>query len=173
MNADLESLYFVFTFILILLLGFSVFIVYWLRNRMIIGQPVTNLDYATTFQTSRECSEYSIVDIDWPVSISAGTRVISGVIDNITISNAFVVCQHPLPINSALRLDIHVPNGQMVHTKGQVLWSNAAISNKDTKKRGVGIRFLQLPERDRQVLRSFASDIDNNLYGYKARSQKG
>lgn len=84
MNADVESSYFVINFILIILLGFSVFTIYCLRKRLIIGRPVTDHDSATTFQTSRECSEYSIVDIDWPVSISAGTRVISGVIDNIT-----------------------------------------------------------------------------------------
>ena len=165
MKTDAGSLYFVFSFLLIILLGCLVIVVYRLRNRLIIDRSVTNRDLSTAFQSSRECSEYSIAGIDWPVSISAGSRVISGVIDNITISNAFVVCQHPLPINSVLQLDIHVPNGQMIHTKGQVLWSNAAISHKNTKKRGMGIRFLQLPERDRQVLRSFASDIDNNLYG--------
>ena len=165
MKTDAGSLCFVFSLLLIALLGLSVLVVYRLRYRLIIDRPPADPDYAATFQTFGECSDFSIVDIDWPVTISAGTRFISGVIDSITISNAFVVCQQPLPINSALHLDIHVPNGQMIHTKGQVLWSNAAVSHTDIKKRGMGIRFLQLPEKDRQVLRAFASDINNHLVG--------
>lgn len=171
MKTDVQSSYIVFSFFLIILCGVSVLIVSRLRSRLIDNRSLRNLDCLSAFPNAGEGGEFRLVHIHWPVSIRTDSRVLSGAMDNITFSNAFVACQDPLPINSTLRLDIQVPDGQIIRAKGQVIWSNAAISREDIQKRGMGIRFLKLRDRDREVLRSFASDTEGPSDGQDGKNR--
>jgi len=71
---------------------------------------------------------------------------------DISLGGAFVVCTEPLALNDKLKISIRIPNQEPLSLNAEVVWSNRNMPAERVVNRGMGIRFIENTEKDRQRL---------------------
>lgn len=71
---------------------------------------------------------------------------------DISLGGAFVVCSEPLALNAKFKISIRIPNQEPLRLNAEVVWSNRNMSADRVVNRGMGIRFIENTEKDRQRL---------------------
>ena len=107
---------------------------------------------------TEECAK---VDVRWPVFIETDDRSIDGVTLNLSTNGAFIKCANPLRLNEVFVMFIDTPNSERrLKASVEVVWSNIYGPDDHISPRGMGVRFLEISRKDRQVI---AEQILQNL----------
>lgn len=76
---------------------------------------------------------------------------------NISPQGAFIFCERPLPPEEKIRVLIMFPNSRYLEIPSEVTWSYPYGSDKDAIPSGMGVRFLEISEADREFISSLSS----------------
>ena len=71
---------------------------------------------------------------------------------DISLGGAFVVCPEPLALNDKFKISIRIPDREPLALNAEVVWSNRNMPGDKVVNRGMGIRFIENTEKDRQRL---------------------
>lgn len=92
------------------------------------------------------------VEVNWPVVILTHRGATVGETINIGVDGAFIFCPVPLLRKETPKLFILAPVRQPMSVSVEVTWSNLYSSEQDTPPPGMGVRFTQISDVDRQYL---------------------
>jgi len=101
--------------------------------------------------------------IKWPAKILIKDKVIDGIVRNISFHGAFIYYFEPLGKNLPLQLHkvvdliIEATSVPPLYISAEVIWSNILSSDEENTLIGVGLRFIEVPEKDRQFLQDFVT----------------
>ena len=98
------------------------------------------------------------VEIKWPVTIETSEGSISGEIVNVSIDGAFICCQKLPRLKETFRLNISPPDHQAVRVNAEVVWSNFSVPEGEVVNRGMGVRFIEVSNEDRQFIARTIAD---------------
>ena len=93
----------------------------------------------------------------WPVVILTSRGALVAETRNISPLGAFIFCDQPLPAAEKIRLLIMFPNRRYVDISAEVTWSYPHGSERDATPRGMGVRFTEISEQDREFISSLIS----------------
>ncbi len=81
---------------------------------------------------------------------------------DISIGGAFVVCPHPLPLAEKFQLTVNPSNDKEISLNAVVVWSNANVPEDKVINRGMGIKFIENSDKNRnglnQMIRSYIEE---------------
>ena len=103
-------------------------------------------------KTMEEKRQYPRVDITYPVKMETSQGTIEAETKNLSLGGAFICCQKPLALGENFSLTIDTPYHQPLTVNAEVVWSNTNVPDDKVVNRGMGIRFLQITEKDREFL---------------------
>jgi len=96
---------------------------------------------------------FARANVKWPVSISAGDSSRDGVTINLSPSGAYIRCGSPLRLNEVFIMTIDVPNSDwLIEAEAEVVFSNIYGPDDNISPRGMGVRFLTIGSKDRQII---------------------
>ena len=81
-------------------------------------------------------------ELRYPAKIETSQEIFDGETINLSVEGAFIYCQEPLAIKETATLIINFPDGFIMDTLAEVVWSTASESDDDTGPPGMGVRFL-------------------------------
>jgi hypothetical protein len=109
--------------------------------------------------------------IKWPVLISTDELSKDGVTLDLSPSGAYIGCANPLRLNEVFNMTIDVPNSDSyIEAKAEVVFSNIHGPDDAISPRGMGVRFLQISGKDRQII---AKEILQQLQSGEVRIDLG
>ncbi len=76
---------------------------------------------------------------------------------SISPAGVFIPCWKPLDIYEVFELVIHA-RGRSFKVKAEVVWSSKEDGAKEHTQRGMGIRFLYIPDDDRKFIAELVSE---------------
>jgi len=97
------------------------------------------------------------VEVKWPVTIETVEGHLNGETMDICISGAFICCQKPPQPKGMFRLTMNPPNHQALTATAEVVWSNSNVPESEIVNRGMGVRFLEISNEDRQFISEVAA----------------
>ena len=106
------------------------------------------------------------IRVKWPVVILSAKGYSIAETRDISSEGAFIDCELPLNQKEKLRLFIMTPDKRPLELPAEVAWSNPDDSDGNTTPRGMGVRFIEVSRRHRQLLRNIVTDH----YQAKART---
>ena len=83
-----------------------------------------------------------------------------GVITNINNNGAFIRCRKPLRLSETCKLNIESCECQIQDVIVEVVWTNIYGPDDDLSPRGMGVRFVGLPEAEQKILRGLIRMIN-------------
>lgn len=98
------------------------------------------------------------IRVKWPVVIISAKGYSIAETRDISSEGAFIDCKLPLNEKDKLRLFIMAPNKRPLELPAEVAWSNPDHSERNTTHRGMGVRFIEISRRHRQLLRNIVAD---------------
>ena len=135
---------------------FAGLIVFWfvsiyLKKRLASDQAAK--DYAPSTRTSwEEKRRHPRLAISWQAFIEISGQTDNVQLKDISLGGAFVVCAQPLALNDKFTISIRIPNRELLLLNAEVVWSNRNMPADRVVNRGMGIRFIENTEKDRQQL---------------------
>ena len=127
------------------------FIFVYLKKRMTSDQ--LHQGYSTATKISwEEKRQHPRVEISWQASLenSEGTQEIH--LKDISLGGAFVICQEPLALQDQFMVTINLPDHDPLQLNAEVVWSNVNMPRDKVVNRGMGIRFINNEQKERQRL---------------------
>jgi hypothetical protein len=101
----------------------------------------------------REKREYSRVEVEWPVNISAPQRLIQGTIINMSLGGAYIRLEELPNMNQNLSLSIEIPEYQYaVFATGETIRFEIQPSENTPVSYGLGVRLKDMAEDDLEFL---------------------
>ena len=97
------------------------------------------------------------IEGSWPVVIFTARGAQVAETRDISPFGAYIFCDHPPAPKESLRLFIMFPNRRYVDTSAEVAWYYPHGSEVDIPPRGMGVRFTDISEVDREFISSLAS----------------
>ena len=102
----------------------------------------------------RERRQFPRVEVRWPVTMLTARGPIHGEIINISLGGAFVHCLNEPDSSDAFRMVITVPDSrQFLRATARVARSNIYNPDEADELPGIGVRFVEISEDDRQYIR--------------------
>ena len=96
---------------------------------------------------------YPKAEIKWPVSIKTDELSMDAITMKLNPNGAFLRCSRPLKLHEVFEMTIDVPNSDLsLETRVEVIWSNIYGPDDEITPRGMGVRFLNMSSKDRQVI---------------------
>ena len=92
------------------------------------------------------------VAVSWQALIEMSGQTDNVQLKDISLGGAFVVCAEPLALNDKFKISIRIPNRELLLLNAEVVWSNSNVPADRVVNRGMGIRFIENTEEDRQRL---------------------
>lgn len=127
------------------------FVSMYLKKRYASDQ--SSQGYTPSTQTSwKEKRRHPRVAVSWQATIGTsppGERV---QLKDISLGGAFVVCAKPLDLNARFEITLQIPQQKSLCLNAEVVWSNMNMPEERVVNRGMGIRFIDNEEKDRQRL---------------------
>jgi type IV pilus assembly protein PilZ len=91
-----------------------------------------------------------------PVDCSTQHLFISNHVSNISKGGLFIRSEQPLPLNSEVALVLRLPEtGDCIRATGRVVWNYDMLKGTSRIVPGSGIRFVDMPVRDRAALEAY------------------
>ncbi len=137
------------TIILCLLL---IFVISNLRGRRRKASESGSLDNLRDTLTSENRID-DRAELRWDALIEFNGQKLNAATKNISTTGAFIVCSEPLGVKSVFRLTAFIPKAPPLTLQAEVIWNNTNVPQDEVQARGMGVRFLQLSENDRQLLK--------------------
>ena len=98
------------------------------------------------------------VNLKWRVFAQTTTKgPILGLTRDISTSGAYVLCPRPLRLNEVFDMSIKAPDKSLT-VKAKVVWSNMYGPDDEINPRGMGVRFLNISEEDRQFIAKIVNE---------------
>jgi len=104
-----------------------------------------------------EARKYPRSKGSWPVVVLTDRGALIAETRNIGPQGAFIFCERPLPPKTKFRILIMFPNKRYLDLPAEVTWSYPYGSVNDATPCGMGVRFTEIPEADRQFIASLSS----------------
>ena len=101
--------------------------------------------------------------IKWPAKVLIKDKSIDGITRNISTHGAFIyyVQPHgknlPLQLHKVVDLIIEVPGVAPLFICAEVIWSDILTSDEKNTLLGVGLHFIEVPDKDSQFLHDFVT----------------
>ncbi len=101
--------------------------------------------------------------IKWPTKILIKEKSIDGITRNISVYGAFIYYfqphgkKLPLKLHKVVDLIIEAPGVAPLFISAEVIWSNILSSDEKNTLLGVGLRFIEVPDKERQFLQDFVT----------------
>jgi Tfp pilus assembly protein PilZ len=127
------------------------FVSMYLKKRYASDQ--SNQGVATSTKISwAEKRQHPRISISWQAAIERSGQTDSVQLKDISLGGAFVVCTKPLALNDKFKITIDIPNQDPLSLNAEVVWSNSNVPADRVVNRGMGIRFIENEDQDRQQL---------------------
>jgi hypothetical protein len=107
----------------------------------------------------QEKRRYPRANIQWHVKVHSPEGSVEGVTKNVSPLGAFIRCARPLKLNEICEVTIDTPD-RALQAKAEVVWSNMYGPDDDITPRGMGVRYLKMSSKDRQLIAEAAMDRD-------------
>jgi len=152
MNNVYASLSVGFGGILFLML-MSAFLVFFrnIKKRMLPGHGYQGTAYLPESYWE-EKRQHTRVGTVLPVSMENSQGIIRAKTRDVSLGGAFIVCRDPLALKEQFRLTIDFPDQKPLIFNSEVVWSNCNVPDDKIVTRGMGIRFIQVTEKERESL---------------------
>ena len=96
---------------------------------------------------------FARANVKWPVLISTDDSSRDGVTLNVSPTGAYIRCGNPLRLNEVFDMTIDVPNSEwFIEATAEVVFSNIYGPDDKISPRGMGVRFLSITSKDRQII---------------------
>jgi hypothetical protein len=101
--------------------------------------------------------------INWPAKILFKDRSIDGTTRNISPKGAFIYYfqphgdDRPLHVHKVVDLIIEAPGVAPLFICAEVIWSNILSSDEKNTLLGMGLRFIEVPDKELQFLHDFTA----------------
>ncbi len=127
------------------------FVSRYLKRRLASDQAAQG--YTPSTRTSwEEKRHHPRLAISWQAFIEMSGQTDNVQLKDISLGGAFVVCAQPLALNDKFKISIRIPNRELLLLNAEVVWSNRNMPADRVVNRGMGIRFIENTEKDRQRL---------------------
>ena len=127
------------------------FVSRYLKQRLASDQAAQG--YTPSTRTSwEEKRHHPRLAISWQAFIEMSGQTDNVQLKDISLGGAFVVCAQPLALNDKFKISIRIPNRELLLLNAEVVWSNRNMPADRVVNRGMGIRFIENTEKDRQRL---------------------
>jgi Tfp pilus assembly protein PilZ len=136
-------------------------IVFWyifghLKKRVAADQ--LNQGYSTAAKISwQEKRRHPRVEISWPAFLEKAEQRQEVQLKDISLGGAFVICQEPLALQDQFKVTFILPDQGSLQLNAEVVWSNVNMPSDKVVNRGMGIRFINNEEKQRQILQDAIS----------------
>ena len=127
------------------------FVSMYLKKRWTSDRSVQSYTPSTKFSWEEKRAHPRIA-ISWQASIEAANQNSDVQLKDISLGGAFVVCADPLALNEKFKISIRLPDQEPLDLNAEVVWSNKSMPADRVVNRGMGIRFIENSEEDRQRL---------------------
>ena len=101
--------------------------------------------------------------INWPAKIIIKDKSIDGTTRNISPQGAFIYYfrphgdDRPLQLHKVVDLIIQAPSIASLFICAEVIWSNILSSDEKNTLLGMGLRFIEVPDKELQFLHDFVT----------------
>ena len=113
---------------------------------------------------------FARANVKWLVSISTDDSSRNGVTRDLSPNGAYIQCGNPLRLNEIFDLTIDVPDSdRLIEAKAEVVFSNIYGPDDKISPRGMGVRFLAITSKDRQII---AKEILQHLQADKVEIEQ-
>ena len=108
--------------------------------------------------------------INWPAKILIKDRSINGTTRNISPHGAFIYYfqphgdDRPLQLHKVVDLIIEAPGVAHLFICAEVIWSNILSSDEKNTLLGMGLRFIEVPDKELQFLHDFITVHTNVIF---------
>jgi len=136
-------------------------IVFWyifghLKKRVAADQ--LNQGYSTAAKISwQEKRRHPRIEISWPAFLEKSEQRQQVQLKDISLGGAFVICQEPLALQDQFKVTFILPDQGSLQVNAEVVWSNVNMPSDKVVNRGMGIRFINNEEKQRQILQDAIS----------------
>lgn len=97
-------------------------------------------------------TNYPNAELKWPVSIKTAEPM-DGVTTKLNPNGAFISCSRPLRLYDRFDITIDVPSSDgPLEVLVEVVFSNIYGPDDNITPRGMGVRFINMSSKDRQVI---------------------
>jgi hypothetical protein len=94
------------------------------------------------------------VEVTWPVTLLTSQGPIQGEVMNISLGGAFVYCNEQPDLNETFRMIIKIPHSrQFIRATARMARSNIYNPDDADELFGIGVRFVEISDDDRQYIR--------------------
>ena len=101
----------------------------------------------------RERRQFPRVEVTWPVTMLTAQGPIEGEVMNVSLGGAFIHCDEEPDANESFRMLIKVPDPrQFLRATARVARSNIYNPDDADELPGIGVRFVEISEDDRQYI---------------------
>ena len=81
-------------------------------------------------------------ELRYPVKIENSQGIFDGETRNLSVEGAFIYCQERIAIKETATLIINFPDGLIIDTLAEVVWSTPPGTDDALEPQGMGVRFL-------------------------------
>ena len=97
--------------------------------------------------------------LSWPVIMKSTRGFMSGETKDVSYGGAFIRCREPLKPSQVLELSISVSLlCPRVQATAEVIWSIYSTSDDELNPRGMGVRFTNITNTDRELISALVMD---------------
>ena len=108
----------------------------------------------------REKRQFPRVEVSWPVTMLTAHGPIQGEITNISLGGAFVHCLEEPDSHEPFRMVINIPDSrQILRATARVARSNIYNPDDPDELPGIGVRFVDISDNDRQYIREVVAKV--------------
>jgi len=90
--------------------------------------------------------------VSWKASVDDGQGAMNVMVKDVSQGGAFVVSKNPLPLKTRLAITLQPAAREPLALNAEVIWSNINVPADKVINRGMGIRFIDNDESDRNRL---------------------
>ena len=91
-------------------------------------------------------------EVTWPVTMELAEGVFTGETKNVSMSGAFICSDKIPPLQEKFRVVFNPPDHPAIIALAEVVWSNSNVPEEQVVNRGMGIRFLEISQEDREFI---------------------
>jgi len=111
-----------------------------------------------TMPLDEEKRQFPRAKVNLSVVLQTENGVISTGTHDISVDGAFIRAQNPLGLDEVFKIFIKIPNlDRPISPDAQVVWVGSRESNPYLTSTGIGVKFVKLSNRDRNLLERVVS----------------
>ena len=99
------------------------------------------------------------------VTFSSESNFYTGFLDNISEGGLFIATYHPAELGTKMQVEFSLPDGgEPITVKAEVRWVRAQGADGEGSTPGLGLRFTDLDDKDRNRIETFTNRRDTIFY---------